>query len=192
MAFDQNGVKIPSPEVIIEQLGKSSTEIIRAILSKHLSNFEERAKECISSFQKIFPGKVLNEFEAIEGVEKMLKKLKDAGYRLGVITAFHKAEVDQILAKFDWNTYFEVIVTADDVQNIRPSPEIVSEAINLLNVQPTEVICVGDTVNDILAAKNAGTYVIAVLTGAQNEEVLRREQPDAIVNDVTELPTILS
>jgi phosphoglycolate phosphatase len=84
-----------------------------------------------------------------------------------------------------------VIVTAVDVQNIRPSPEIVSKAINLLNVQAKEVVCIGDTVNDILAAKNAGTYVIAVLTGAQTEEILRHEHPDAIIEDITALPSLL-
>ncbi len=191
MAFKQNKIKVPSSEEIITQLGKSATEIIKAILPKELSNFEEKAKECISLFQEIFPNKVLDEFEAIEGVQKTLKTLKDANYRLGVITALRRVELDKLLTKFELISYFEVVVTADDVQNIRPSPEIINKAISLLNVQPREVICVGDTVNDILAAKNAGTYVIAVLTGAQTEDVLRREQPDAIINDINALPSLL-
>ncbi|MFX1520624.1 MAG: HAD family hydrolase [Promethearchaeota archaeon] len=191
MAFEQNKIEVPCSEEIIAQLGKSATTIITAILPKELSNFEEKAKECISSFQEIFPNKVLDEFNAIDGVQKTLKTLKDANYRLGVITALRKTELDTLLTKFNLNSYFEVIVTADDVQNIRPSPEIVSDAINLLNVQPREVICVGDTVNDILAAKNAGTYVIAVLTGAQTEKALRSENPDAIINNITALPSVL-
>ncbi len=191
MAFKQNKIKVPSSEEIIAQLGKSATKIIKAILPKELANFEEQAKECIASFQEIFPNKVLDEFNAIDGVHKTLKTLKDANYRLGVITALRKAELDKLLTKFNLNSYFEVIVTADDVQNIRPSPEIVNEAINLLNVKPSEVICVGDTVNDILAAKNAGTLVIAVLTGAQNKDVLRRRKPDAIIKGINELPSLL-
>ncbi len=191
MAFEQNKIKVASSEEIIAQLGKSATEIITAILPKELSNFEELAKECISSFQEIFPNKVLDEFKAIDGVQKTLKMLKDANYRLGVITALRKAELDKLLAKFDLNPYFEVFVTTDDVQSIRPSPEIVNLAMSLLNVQPKEVVCVGDTVNDILAAKSAGTYVIAVLTGAQTQEVLKREQPDAIIKDITILPSVL-
>jgi HAD superfamily hydrolase (TIGR01549 family) len=191
MAFEQNKIKVPSSEEIIVQLGKSATKIIKAILPKELSNFEEKAEECVLSFQEIFPNKVLDEFKAIDGVKKTLKTLKDANYRLGVITALRRAELDKLLTKFELISYFEVIVTADDVQNIRPSPEIVNRAISLLNVQPGEVICVGDTVNDILAAKNAGTYVIAVLTGAQTKEVLRRKKPDAIIKDINELPSLL-
>jgi HAD superfamily hydrolase (TIGR01549 family) len=192
MAFEQNKLKIPRSEEIIVQLGKSATKIIRVILSKELSNFEEKAKECILSFQEIFPNKVLDEFKAIDGVQKTLKTLKDANYRLGVITALRRAELDKLLAKFDLNPYFEVFVTADDVQNIRPSPEIVNMAMSLLNVQPKEVVCVGDTVNDILASKNAGTYSIAVLTGAQSENVLKNELPDYIINDITALPSLLN
>jgi pyrophosphatase PpaX len=192
MAFEQNGIKKPSSEEIIVQLGKSATEIIEAILPKKLANFEEKLKDCISSFQEIFPNKVLDEFKTIEGVHKTLKTLKDAKYRLGVITALRKAELDKLLTRFDLNSYFKVVVTVDDVQNIRPSPEIVNKAINLLNVKPREVICVGDTVNDIIAAKNAGTYVIAVLTGAQNEKVLRSKQPDAIIEEITVLPSLLN
>jgi len=191
MAFAQNKIKVPSSEEIIAQLGKSATKIINAILPKALTNFEEKARDCISSFQEIFPNDVLDEFKAIEGVQKTLKMLKDANYRLGVITALRRAELDKLLTKFELISYFEVIVTADDVQNIRPSPEIINKAISLLNVQPREVVCVGDTVNDILAAKNAGTYVIAVLTGAQTEDVLRREHPDAIINDINALPSLL-
>lgn len=52
-------------------------------------------------------------------------------------------------------------------------------------------MCIGDIVNNIFVAKNAGTYVIAVLTGAQNEEVLKSENPDAIIDDVTALPSLL-
>jgi len=192
MAFEQNKIKVPSSEEIFAQLGKSATKIIKAILPKELSNFEEKAKECISSFQEIFPNKVLDEFKAIDGVQKTLKTLKDANYRLGVITALRRAELDKLLTKFDLISYFEVVVTTDDVQNIRPSPEIVNKAINLLNVKPREVICVGDTVNDINAAKNAGTYVIAVLTGAQSENVLKNELPDFIINDITALPSLLN
>lgn len=191
MAFEQNKVKVPSPEIIINQLGKSATEIIKAILPEDLSNFDEQARECISSFQRIFPDKVLDEFETIEGVHMTLQKLIDANYRLGVITALRRAELDIFLTKFDLNPYFEVVVTADDVQDIRPSPEIVNTAISLLNVQPKEIVCVGDTVNDILAAKNAGTYVISVLTGAQSENVLKNELPDSIINDITALPSLL-
>jgi len=191
MAFEQNKIKVPSSEEIIAQLGISATEIIKAILSKHLSNFEEHTNELIASFQEIFPEKVLDDFEAIDGVQKTIKTLKDANYRLGVITALRKAELDKILTKFELNSYFEVLVTTDDVQNIRPHPEIVNTAISLLDVQPREVVCVGDTVNDILAAKNAGTYIIAVLTGAQAEDMLRNEQPDSIINDITALPSLL-
>ena len=191
MAFEQNKTQVPSSEEVIKQLGKSATKIIKAILPKELSNFEEKAKECISSFQEIFPNEVLEEFKAIDGVQKTLKTLKDTNYRLGVITALRKDELDRLFTKFDLNSYFEVFVTADDVQNIRPSPEIVNIAMNLLNVQPKEVVCIGDTVNDILAAKRAGTYVIAVLTGAQTEEVLGLEQPDAIIDSLTALPSLL-
>lgn len=191
MTFEQNKIQVPSSEEIIAQLGKSATKIIKAILPKELSNFEEKAEECILSFQEIFPNKVLDEFKAINGAQRTLKTLKDANYRLGVITALRRVELDKLLTKFDLNPYFEVVVTTDDVQNIRPSPEIINKAISLLNVQPREVVCVGDTVNDIIAAKNAGTYVIAVLTGAQTEEVLRSEQPDSIINDITVLPSLL-
>ena len=81
MAFEQNGIKKPNSEEIIVQLGKSATKIIKAILPKELSNFEEKAKECISSFQEIFPNKVLDEFKAIEGVQKTLEALRDLDSR---------------------------------------------------------------------------------------------------------------
>ena len=52
--FRQNKIKAPNSEEIITQLGKSATKIIKAILPKDLSNFEEQANELVASFQEIF------------------------------------------------------------------------------------------------------------------------------------------
>ena len=47
-----------------------------------------------------------------------------------------------------------------------------------------------DTPKDIKCARDAGIYVVAVSTGEFNFETLKKEDPDLIVNDLTEVDTI--
>ena len=96
------------------------------------------------------------------------------------------------MSRVDWDSeFFEAILTFDDVKEMRPSPEIVNLAIARLGMAANKCVCVGDTVNDILAARAAGTCVVSVLTGPQDEDALLRAKPDAVIPDVTHLPGVL-
>lgn len=57
---------------------------------------------------------------------------------------------------------------------------------------PEQFIVIGDTPNDILCAKHFGAKCVAVLTGRnQTEEILKKENPDVIINDLTDTKKLL-
>ena len=60
--------------------------------------------------------------------------------------------------------YFDAIVTADDSEKLKPSPDTVIKACEKLNVLPEETILVGDTKNDYRAGKSAGCFVVGLNT----------------------------
>jgi HAD superfamily hydrolase (TIGR01549 family) len=68
----------------------------------------------------------------------------------------------QILQKFDIAHYFETIVTSDDVRKAKPDPEIVFAACERLNVDPSTVLLVGDTISDVAAGHAAGCIVVGM------------------------------
>jgi pyrophosphatase PpaX len=62
-------------------------------------------------------------------------------------------------------------------------------ALSRLGVGALHAVMVGDTIMDVLAAKAAGAKAIAVLCGHGDHDELRAAQPDALIQDLTELPT---
>jgi len=93
-------------------------------------------------------------------VKSTLQKLKD--YKKGIITNTPRNRAIQIIKNFKLGRYFDTIVTSDDVDRGKPSPDIVLKACKNLGVEPVDVVTVGDTVSDVEAGKAAGCVVIGI------------------------------
>jgi HAD superfamily hydrolase (TIGR01509 family) len=107
-----------------------------------------------------------------------LQKL--SGYKKGIITNTPKVCAYEIMKQFDLEKYFDVVITSDDVNKAKPDPEIVLKACEFLDVEPKDVVLVGDTNSDIQAGKAAGCTVIGVNIGA-----------DYTVKDISELTRLI-
>jgi beta-phosphoglucomutase len=83
-------------------------------------------------------------------------------YRKAIITNTPADCTEQILQKFDIRDYFQTIVTSDDVTKAKPDPEIVFKACENLQVEPSTVILVGDTISDVKAGREAGCTVVGI------------------------------
>lgn len=85
-----------------------------------------------------------------------LEWLREEGYKLGVITSGPSYQRLKLrVAKLD--RYFDVIVTRDDINAIKPEPRIFLYALERLGVDPTEAMMVGDSLQqDVYGAKNIG------------------------------------
>jgi HAD superfamily hydrolase (TIGR01509 family) len=102
----------------------------------------------------------VDEIKLFLGTKAVLKKLID--YPKAVITNTPKECVLQIFKKFDIDSYFDVIVTSDQVGRGKPAPDIIFEACKRLDVKPKNVVLVGDTDSDVKAGYAAGCTVIGI------------------------------
>ena len=102
-----------------------------------------------------------------------------------------KTAVWEDLTKFGLAKYFTYIVTALDTHKPKPSAEALIKTGKALDVNMRDCVIVGDSIVDVRAGKAAGAMTVAVLSGLFSREALSREQPDLILNDVTEIPLFL-
>jgi pyrophosphatase PpaX len=121
---------------------------------------------------------------------KVLESLKANGIKMAIVTSRSRKEVMPILKKFGIEPYFDVIVTRDDIQSSKPSPEPLAFAIERMGLKPDETVMVGDMPTDILAGKKAGTKTMGM-----NESIFQTElllsNPDVLVNSLSEIPKAL-
>jgi phosphoglycolate phosphatase/pyrophosphatase PpaX len=89
-----------------------------------------------------------------------LKKLCAMRLKLGCVTNSHRSIVKKILKNAHLEKFFAVVVTADDVKNPKPSPDMIVHACQRLRVEPGETLFLGDTTTDVQAGKRAGCVVI--------------------------------
>lgn len=110
-----------------------------------------------------------------------LTKLKSSGIKTAIITSSRKAEY--ILEHLDMSQYFDVVIGGEDIACGKPNPEIVLKAMNLLNMDASEVALVEDSVAGLEAGRKAGVYCIAVKRNAKSVFV----EYDQVINNLSEI-----
>ena len=123
----------------------------------------------------------------------MLPTLRLEGRRLGIVTAKRSETVRLAFDRLpELEANFDVVVTADDTERHKPSPDPILEAIGRLGATPDDAAYVGDSPYDVRAAKAAGVFAVAVAWGGiHDDDVLLHEEPDAFARHAEDLLGLL-
>jgi HAD superfamily hydrolase (TIGR01549 family) len=122
-------------------------------LNPEVIDFCNLAYEDNIDYVKIYPDTI--------STLKILKNFKKA-----IVTNTPKVCMDKIIEKLYLGTYFNAIVTSDEVKLGKPSPDLIFKACEKLDVKPNNVVLIGDTTADVEAAKAAGCKIIGIRINA--------------------------
>ncbi len=152
----------------------------------------ERADDLVAAYRE-HNEPLHDELEAFWEVVEVLPRLRDEGRLLGIVTAKRRETVRLAFDRLPGlEDNFAVVITSDDTERHKPSPDPILAAIDRLGASPAGTAYVGDSPYDILAAKAAGAFAVAVgWGGIHADAVLEREQPDAFVRHAEELLAVL-
>lgn len=124
-------------------------------------------------------------------VKETLEVLREKGFELGVVTAKMREGVKQGMEITGIESYFDTIVTIDDVENPKPHPEPVIKALNKLNAEADTAIMIGDNYHDIIAGNKAGTKTAGVSWSLRGKEYLKQFNPTYMLEDMSDLLAIV-
>jgi HAD superfamily hydrolase (TIGR01509 family) len=119
-----------------------------------------------------------------------LERLRDGGYRLGVI-ANQPSQVRQAMARDGLVPFFEVWGVSDDLGLQKPDPALFVHALRTAGVAPERAVMAGDRLDyDIVPARAAGMRTVWILRGEAPDEPTAAQLavPDAAVADLASLP----
>ncbi|MFW9877469.1 MAG: HAD family hydrolase [Candidatus Thorarchaeota archaeon] len=122
---------------------------------------------------------------------KVIKKLYDKGFKLGVVSTKFRYRIETILRRENLLNFFEVIVGGEDVSILKPNPSGLLLAVKKLNLRSSEVIYIGDSTIDAETAKRASISFIAVLSGVTPRDAFSGSQVRDFIKNISELPHIL-
>jgi len=114
------------------------------------------------------------------GIKKMLNDLHLLGLKIAIGTNKPYLHVNNIIMKIfnKEQSVIDFIVCPNKYVKGKPSPEIFSKCAKMWGLSPEEVVVIGDTVFDLIAAKEAGMKSIAVAWGYGNSKILKTYKPE--------------
>ena len=125
-------------------------------------NFNETVKEYFSVPIKDildYYDKIKEDFDknisTFDDVEKTLTELKKMGFILTVATNSHKTFAKKTLKNTNLIEYFNLILCGDDVKNGKPEPDLLFKTLDELKLNREDVVFIGDSIWDKIAAERA-------------------------------------
>ena len=124
-------------------------------------------------------------------VHNTLERLQKAGYRMVIVTNKPFDFVKPLLDGLDLTHFFELTVGGDSLDRRKPDPLPLLHVCETLDLTVDQCIMVGDSKNDILAAKASGMQSIGVSYGYNYGEDISVYEPDFVVDDFADIFSIL-
>lgn len=198
--FDLDGTLIDSTEAILESFHNSfdvhehphpEDEEIKALIGYPLdvmySNLginEDKVWEFVTTYKEHYSEISTKKTVLLECAREAVHKASKFA-TLGIVTTKTGMYSKILMEHFGLMDYFEVLIGREDVQNPKPHAEPIQKAMNLLDIKGKEIWMIGDTKLDLISAKNAGVNSIAVLSGYDDINTLKKFS-NIVLNDALE------
>jgi len=141
----------------------------------------------LASFKAHYAAHLAVRTQPYPGVVDVLEQLSLQGFVLGCVTNKLETFTRALLEQLDLARYFRVVVAGDTVPARKPDPLPLRHACEQVRGRAERAVLVGDSANDVLAARAAGMHCIAVTYGYSQGRDLRALQPDRVVDSAPEV-----
>jgi len=122
---------------------------------------------------------------AFPGVPEMLDRLHASGFQVGIVTRNCRVAVERVLERVPM--HHDVLLTRDDVAQVKPDPRHLLSALEALDAAPAQAVMVGDHPMDVLAGRRIGAKTVGVLPPGMTAERFAGAEPDLLLTRVTDL-----
>lgn len=178
----ERGLEVKSDEACAKTIGLRLDEAFVALFGMSA----EEGEACAATYREIFmKNKEIMIVEPFPHVIETLRELHRRGFVLGVASSRSHCSLDGYVRQMALDNIFTSIVAGDDVEHVKPAPDMVWRALKEMNGEIEEALVVGDMTFDVDMAHNAGCKACAVTYGNGTREQLA--SADWIIDDLAEL-----
>ncbi|WP_268810449.1 phosphonatase-like hydrolase [Williamsia sp. Leaf354] len=173
-------------QYVVDTMGQSKITVFRALTGDD----EERAQLGNRAFEAAYDDLIgTGDIRPIEGAEKAIATLREAGVKVALTTGFSRATQHRLLDVLGWADVADLTLSPEEVGRGRPYPDLVLHAVLDLEIDDVRAVAVlGDTSSDILSGLRAGARIVAgTLTGAHDRQQLDDAGATHVVDSVSDL-----
>jgi len=179
--------RAPAPvETVMTWIGNGVPRLVKRALTGQMMAEPEAAlfDKALAIFQQHYLAHVSDLSRPFAGVVAGLDRLKARGFHLACITNKAEAFTLPLLRNLDLYKYFELVLSGDSLPKQKPDPLPLRHACQHFGITPEHGMLIGDSSNDVEAARAAGMPVICVTYGYNHGHDIRASHPDAVVDSL--------
>jgi phosphoglycolate phosphatase len=183
-----------NPDEIAIYIGKGIPALVHRTLAGALDGTAEPAlfARALPIFERCYAEESGRRARPFEGVVEGLERMRGLGLGLGCVTNKAERFTRDLLALADLARFLECVVCGDTVARRKPDPLPVLHACERLGARPAETLVIGDSLNDVQAARAAGCTVWCVPYGYNEGRPASELDCDAVVPDLREAARLLA
>ena len=175
-----------SQELLASYIGNGIGWLVKRALTGEMHATPDAAlyEHALPIFEKHYTGLLL-ESKPYNGVTEGLEAMRTAGFRLGCITNKAERFTGPLLEGSGLARYFEIVVSGDTLPEKKPQPLPLLHAAEFFGIPAGELLMIGDSLNDTLAARAAGCPVFCVPYGYNHGEPAETLDVDAVIANLS-------
>jgi len=191
LTLAQTGFEISKQDYFKDYLGLNDLDLLKELLEKgFLKADTKQIKKLAEKKKHIFEKLIRSEDTIIVGVADFLRKLSDSNVAIAICSGALLDEIELILKKANLSDFFEVIVSADQIERGKPHPDGFLVTLERLNqklkepVKSDQCVVIEDSHWGLQGAREAGMHTVAV---TNSYDAAQLSMADKIIDSLNEL-----
>jgi HAD superfamily hydrolase (TIGR01549 family) len=171
---------------IHRRIGMSGSLLVKASLKEIGRDVSDEDVKKLKALHDRAFAKQVNEVCPLPGARELLAHLTKVNIPWAIATTGDFKSAEPMLNKLELHSS-AIIISGDDVDRTKPSPDIFLEAANRLQVPIANSVAVGDSIWDLLAIRRAKGIGIGYLSGGTGQDELERAGAYRVYRDPAEM-----
>jgi phosphoglycolate phosphatase len=193
--LDEFNLPTVSEDLAREWVGNGAAKLVERALNFSVNLNAAHKPENIGDLQPKALDAFLSHYESCcayktalyDGVFDALEQFRQQQITMAIVTNKPRRFIAPILQHLGIAHFFTLLLGGDELVNKKPHPEPLLHCLKLLNVSAPKVLMVGDSRNDIEAARAANITVAAMNYGYNHGQAIELAEPDAVFSSMTEI-----
>lgn len=192
--LDKLGLPRRGEDRIRRWVGNGLEVLIKRALTGEMNGEPEPAlfRQAYDCFIPIYTDNTCRLSTFYDGVTEGLLYLKQSDCKLGCVTNKRGTFTRILLQELGIYDDFGIVIAGDTLPKKKPDPLPLLHAADHFGVDPEKSLMIGDSVNDVRAARAAGFHVLAVSYGYNHGNDISDTEPDAVIDSLARLPELFA
>lgn len=171
--------------------GNGARMLIRRVLARNGMLDETLEDTILQNYNAAYDADPLHLCTVYDGMFALLKKLREKNVSVNVLSNKPHPTAEKVVKALFGEQTFSYIFGARENIPLKPDPYGVFEILNLLGLEQSEALYIGDTATDVQTGKAAGLFTVGVLWGFRTKDELEKAGADAVAAHPEEIVNFL-